>query len=104
MGEPFRTREVNEGEEEELDDEYKDMAKELFGETDEKRLELVEEMKRQVEMKGYQVPTRKAFLLKFIRAGEWYYIVSEWFLFFALTFPISFCHCCRKATLQWTVP
>ncbi len=67
---PFRTREVGEDEDEGLDEEYLRLAKELFGETEEKRQELLAELKEEIIRKGHRVPTRRAFLLKLLRAGN----------------------------------
>ncbi len=72
---PFRTKEVQGGEDDEdeeegLDDKYRQLALDLFGETKEERRRLLAQLREQIAARGYRVPTRKAFLVKLLRAGQ----------------------------------
>ena len=55
-----------------LDERYRVLALKLLGETPERREEALTGLRRRLaeEETGLVVPTSKAFLLKFIRAGE----------------------------------
>ncbi len=62
----FRTEE----EDEEEGEDYRKLAQELLGETEDGREEAITELRRRLDEEGYRVPIRRAFLIKFVRAGE----------------------------------
>ena len=66
----FRTTDVGEDEDEGLDDKYRQLALDVFGETDEKRNKLVEELREEVKRRGFEVPDKRAFYIKMLRAGR----------------------------------
>ena len=67
---PFRSTEVADDEDEGLDDKFKQLANDVFGETDERREELVAELMEELQRSGFQVPDRRAFYIKILRAGN----------------------------------
>ena len=66
----FLAREIAEDEDEGLNDEYKKLAEEFLGETDEKKEQLLSELREWIKKEKLRVPTRKAFLLKMMRATK----------------------------------
>ncbi len=64
----FRTSEITEGESEDLGDDFRTLQLELYGH-DFDLEELMTNFKIEILSKNLRVPTKKGFLLKFIRAG-----------------------------------
>ena len=67
---PFLAREIGEDEDEHLDDRYKKLAKKIFGEDEERRQVLIKELKEIILAKKWNIPVRKAVLIKILRAGK----------------------------------
>ncbi len=66
---PFRTTDIGDDEDDGLDEKYKQLAKDIFGETDEKREELVIELREELKNRKFVVPDKKAFYIKLLRTG-----------------------------------
>ena len=66
---PFRATDLTDDEDEGLDEKYKQLAKDIFGETDENKEELVAELKKELQRQKFVVPDKKAFYIKILRAG-----------------------------------
>ena len=67
---PFLAREIGEDEDEGLTDEYKRLAEIKFGENEDTRPKMLAVLREKIQEEGrYEVPLRKAFLLKILRSG-----------------------------------
>ncbi len=66
---PFLAREIADNEDEGLDKKYRKLAKEYFGKVDEDKL--VAQLRQRIHEEGLKVPTRRAFVLKILRAAAY---------------------------------
>ena len=66
---PFLVREIGEDEDDGLSEDHRKLAEIKYGETDESRERLLQELKEKVKEERYAIPLRKQFLLKILRAG-----------------------------------
>ncbi len=64
------TAPVEEPDDEQFNDDYLDLARKIFGETRERRENLVEELQEALEERSIRVTSSRSFCLKMLRAGE----------------------------------
>ncbi len=67
---PFITEDIVDDEDDGLDEKYRQLAEDIFGETNEKRKELVTELREELKRRKFVVPDKKSFYLKMLRAGS----------------------------------